>query len=527
MHKKTLTVLLSLMSMATAQNVTLIGFLPTSFNSIVPPVLDEERNLVYYTEGKFLNIYDFKQQKTFQKLDMSSLIRALALSPDHKTLYVARTLADPSVVAIDTRTWETKPEFKKALLGFDMLLTPLGGQSVLASSKNYETLYRLDATTGAATDNRLPKPLGHLALSADGRSLAVATVGRLQILDAQDLKVQKEFTLPEMYLKFTALGFSPDRRRLAGATSEGEVQIYDTLTRQKVQHLTTKLTDVKGLTFSPNGRYLVVVSGYIVDQLNVFDLTDGQRVPISNDKHQFEWGATFTPDGKTLFVSTDSGVREYDTRELNPMDAQVLMNVDPQDAQITLFGQGISAGSAHNVFSAVPMELQVTKPFYKTFTTTLNLKGGEIKNLNIVLERERGSLTLTSTPRGATVLIDGQEKGKTPLKLSRFDAGEYTVTLKLNDHKEFTQRMILQGGQDAVLNATLVTQPSIKLTSRPTGAQVWMGDQLVCEKTPCTLRNLKPSIQEFTFRLNGFPDLKAKAVIPEEGTTNLDVTLKK
>ncbi len=56
---------------------------------------------------------------------------------------------------------------------------------------------------------------------------------------------------------------------------------------------------------------------------------------------------------------------------------------------------------------------------------------------NLHLRRMKGTLTLTSTPPGAEVIVDGRVLGKTPLVRASLDAGTQHITMRLdNAHEE-------------------------------------------------------------------------------------------
>lgn len=66
-----------------------------------------------------------------------------------------------------------------------------------------------------------------------------------------------------------------------------------------------------------------------------------------------------------------------------------------------------------------------------------------------------GSLRFLSSPDGASVVLDGNVIGKTPLVKTDVPAGDHVIAFRADGFHEFQQPVTVQGGQMAVLNGTL------------------------------------------------------------------------
>jgi PEGA domain len=75
-----------------------------------------------------------------------------------------------------------------------------------------------------------------------------------------------------------------------------------------------------------------------------------------------------------------------------------------------------------------------------------------------------GTLNLTTEPSNATVLVDGQPRGETPLRLESLEAGPHTLTLTKDGYAPASQAFEVSSGQAASLAVQL--QP---LTPAPAG----------------------------------------------------------
>src|SRR5205085_7150093 len=101
------------------------------------------------------------------------------------------------------------------------------------------------------------------------------------------------------------LTYSPDGRRLAVATIEGAVELWDTGTGQKVGTFNGHAGEVRMLTFSPDGTRLASVGAD--GTLRLWDTT-GRREAVSLSKSETSIGSVeLSPDGQTVFTENTEG----------------------------------------------------------------------------------------------------------------------------------------------------------------------------------------------------------------------------
>jgi hypothetical protein len=76
-----------------------------------------------------------------------------------------------------------------------------------------------------------------------------------------------------------------------------------------------------------------------------------------------------------------------------------------------------------------------------------------------------GSLTVSSTPWGARVFVDGNYEGKAPTTITNLPVGEHEVILTMNDYEDATNTVTIIGGETASLKVSMPkAQPKITLT---------------------------------------------------------------
>ncbi len=71
---------------------------------------------------------------------------------------------------------------------------------------------------------------------------------------------------------------------------------------------------------------------------------------------------------------------------------------------------------------------------------------------------ETGSISVSSTPSGASVYLDGSYKGTTPMTIKEVRADSYTITLKLTGYQDWSQTIRVIAGETAYVSSILTVQ---------------------------------------------------------------------
>ena len=211
----------------------------------------------------------------------------------------------------------------------------------------------------------------------------------------------------------------------------------------------------------------LMLSGY-KDHMEQLTLRGGQQTPLDVGLEKF------SPRTGTLTVtSTPSGADIY---------------VD--NAWI-----GKTPLTSYEVDTGVRHEKQVTVGLvlsgYKNHVAQSTLRGGQQTPLDVRLEKlipRIGTLTVTSTPSGASVYIDDNVIGQTPLSDYEIDTGaqrekQIEVRLELSGYKNRVAQLTLRGGEqtpwDVRLEKFISRTGTLTVTSTPSGASVYVDSDLI------------------------------------------------
>ncbi len=155
-----------------------------------------------------------------------------------------------------------------------------------------------------------------VALSPDGQRLASAS-------DDQTVKVwdaatgQESLTLKGHTGRVESVAFSPDGQRLASASGDQTVKVWDAATGQESLTLKGHTGEVMSVAFSPDGQRLASASE---DQtVKVWDAATGQESLTLKGHTGAVMSVAFSPDGQRLAsASYDRTVKVWDARPWTP-----------------------------------------------------------------------------------------------------------------------------------------------------------------------------------------------------------------
>ncbi|MFZ1290659.1 MAG: PEGA domain-containing protein [Melioribacteraceae bacterium] len=165
---------------------------------------------------------------------------------------------------------------------------------------------------------------------------------------------------------------------------------------------------------------------------------------------------------------------------------------------------------------------------YRDTSVTVSLNSGQTKtsNVNLTVYEPRGSISLTSNPSGASIYLDDVNTGfRTPNKLTKLEAGQYDITLKLLGYYDSTFSVNVNADLNTtVQNVNLRPLPAIgdfKINSDPVGAEIYIDGINTGLLTPQTFEKLLVQEYEVTLKLNDFADTTINFEIIKDNLVDL------
>ncbi len=233
---------------------------------------------------------------------------------------------------------------------------------------------------------------------------------------------------------------------------------------------------------------------------SVFDLAAGTHlVHVEAPSHVSE----------DAFVKLEAGAYVQKSFMLPVEKGLVLVKTTPVGADVKY--NGVSLGTT-------PL-LVTTLASGRKHTLELALNGYQTKRIDVQtdgrhplvreesLALDSGVVDCTTEPAGATVLVNGVERGVTPIKLTNVPKGVATILFRLAGYREESRELRLAPGDNQTLAVQLKGLPAkLTVVSTPDQARVFVDDDYQ-GKTPVTVSALKAGTHKIRLELAGHAPL--------------------
>ncbi|MEM9530738.1 MAG: PEGA domain-containing protein [Pseudomonadota bacterium] len=202
-------------------------------------------------------------------------------------------------------------------------------------------------------------------------------------------------------------------------------------------------------------------------------------------------------------------------------------DVTVEGAHIWLDGQPLSpAPLVRHSLPPGDYDLTVRAPLYRDFSTSVTIEGAEVEQtLAAVLEPAWGDVALVSVPEGATLYVDGDPVGETPLTAKILE-GDRELALRLEGYKDWTSGLGVSAGSQVQL-PEVALEPAdtlISVASSPGGASVTV-DGEYRGQTPLRLALAPGRSYRFGFTRAGYQTNSRVLDVVEGDETRLNVRL--
>jgi len=185
---------------------------------------------------------------------------------------------------------------------------------------------------------------------------------------------------------------------------------------------------------------------------------------------------------RQAFRVTDESSQEFLFQfDLLP-DLLNIQNSPPVTASVRIDGQEVGQTPLSGVeVPAGEHSVEVIAPRYQIYSESLsNAGGGKQLQLAVNLIPAWSEVSFDSTPPGATIFVDGKERGKTPAMLELLE-GEHEVRLSLRGFKSWQSRMEVTANQPMELPAVELSAADgqLLISTRPDDANILVDGQFM------------------------------------------------
>ncbi|MBI3924754.1 MAG: serine/threonine protein kinase [Armatimonadetes bacterium] len=242
-----------------------------------------------------------------------------------------------------------------------------------------------------------------------------------------------------------------------------------------------------------------------VDGSMLAEARNGERLNVDSGKRTVELRKEGYSQRSESLEIPEGGEAALTAELTSATRGYLQVSSEPSGAQVALDGQpqGLSPVRLKEL---EPGEHVVTlsKPGFETHQEKVQVVAAKEAPVNAKLKPSVGALRIRSQPGGATVLLDGEKKGTTPLELQALEPGAHKLTLVRTGYLQYREDAAVEAGRTAEIQVSL--KPAVGtlvITSDPAGAQVVVNGTSR-GTTPLTLQNLPPRKYSLVLERSGY-----------------------
>ncbi len=172
---------------------------------------------------------------------------------------------------------------------------------------------------------------------------------------------------------------------------------------------------------------------------------------------------------------------------------------------------------------------------YNRYTQTVYVYGGQTTRVSasLVPSTSYGTISVSSSPSGANVYLNGNFRGTTTQTISGLTAGTYFVELTKPGYQDWTGSVRVYAGQVTSTSPTLVpvqspTTGAISVTSNPAYAAVYLDgtyEGQTAPGTPLIISDVTADSHTVMVRLSGYTDSVSTVIVNSGQTTTVNAEL--
>lgn len=165
---------------------------------------------------------------------------------------------------------------------------------------------------------------------------------------------------------------------------------------------------------------------------------------------------------------------------------------------------------------------------YEPFDSSAKVEAGKGGALHTALTPLPTTLTFTSSPSGAEVMLDGAARGATPTKMESVRAGKYKVTASLDGFSPQERWIVVRGGQHATVAFNFQQERGwLSVHCVRAAADIVLDDTRLVGVTPIDRLPLPVGSYVLVARAPGFPEYRTTIEIQRGSERLVEVSLEK
>ena len=307
-------------------------------------------------------------------------------------------------------------------------------------------------------------------------------------------------------------GSIPGASLAGGGVTKGSSTILRTVDRG--ENIVNKQSDKSGflvITSDPNGAD-IYVNGELVGQAPVqLSKSIGDYVINAN------LGRLYHEASERISLGENETARVE--LPLKAAFGTLVVNSKPSGATVYISGErkGVTPFQSERMPSDV-YNIRLELSNHITYQDRIIVEDDKTTTVEQALEKSVGDIILESSPSGATVMINGEPRGQTPVRLSNQPPGDYQVRVSMPLYLTEEFVLNLEKGKSAERKVQLTANwGSLPIESNPPGASITLNGEKTNFKTPYTFDRLQAGLAMIELEKDGYGRWAEKVTVPGKG----------
>ena len=226
-----------------------------------------------------------------------------------------------------------------------------------------------------------------------------------------------------------------------------------------------------------------------------------------------------------VYVRLDES-ESFVTKDVNlkPMYGLVLLKTKPAGATVTYRGKELEAKTPllidkHLLCGPKPHTFELSLNGYKKTTVSVPVPDRKPIVREVKLVQDSGMLHCTSEPTGATVFVDGIERGVTPVDVMIPSSRGVALKFSLRGYEDATLRDIrMSAGEQQERHVKMQGIPArLTVVTEPENAKVYLDGNDYLGKSPVLSHSVKSGTHEIRAELSGYAPATRTVELPNGG----------
>jgi len=252
----------------------------------------------------------------------------------------------------------------------------------------------------------------------------------------------------------------------------------------------------------------------------------GQKTPcviekVSSGMHDIKLQKEWYQTASEKLNIKDGELKTIDIG-LNAVYGTLNISASP-DVEIYIDNEKRSVGSVTCRLHEGVYTIDARKFKYTTDSRKVQISTGENKSITLTPRPQYGVLEIQSSPIDAAILINGVDKGTTPVTLSNLLVDDYQLTLSLPNHITVNKTVSVKENQTTKINEIL-KETSVSIKSFPSGASINI-DGVSYGTTPNNTINLPQGTYSLILSLPNYNAISKNISISEGQVLNISETM--